>query len=354
MKILWGFVFILAVLLLQTSETVVVVSAWAPLPSTTTTTPPRVSRSLSPRGLFQPVGFQPRTPHDRCLYKNNMSIPATNDDGVDNNQITPFDPLGFFSLQQDDDDDDSTSQSTMINDQDGLWTMAPGGIPVLAATTLAVVLVGTPTLASAATAASNGNVIVSALAAYGHFVSLMIMSACIMAERVILKPNMSDQEEVIVAIADTVLGVAGVLVAYTGYIRVKDYGNGWDFYSHEPMFWFKITLVGVFGAASFFNTVQIVQRSIAKRNNGGITVEPMTEALAARMIQICNAELLALASIPLTATLMARGVSYTNAIPWQVGAGISVLVFGGLSYKYIQEALTWTEEEEVVGGVEGK
>jgi len=159
---------------------------------------------------------------------------------------------------------------------------------------------------------------------------------------------MSESEEDQLAIADTALGVWGFLLAYTGYVRVTEYGKGWEFYSHEPLFWLKITFVGIFGASSFFNTVKVVQRSVAKRNNGGVTAAPMSEKLASRMVQICNAELVALLCIPLTASLMARGVLYADDIPWQAGAAVSASVFAGLSYKYVKEALTWTEDDDDV------
>jgi hypothetical protein len=53
------------------------------------------------------------------------------------------------------------------------------------------------------------------------------------------------------------------------------------------------------------------------------------------MIQICNAELTAIAFIPLTASFMARGVGYSNSIPWQAEAGATAAIFAGLSFKYI-------------------
>ena len=61
------------------------------------------------------------------------------------------------------------------------------------------------------------------------------------------------------------------------------------------------------------------------------------------MVQICNARLLGLASIPLTATFMARGVLCTDAIPWQAEAGLALAVFLGTSFKYINEAVTWED-----------
>ena len=69
----------------------------------------------------------------------------------------------------------------------------------------------------------------------------------------------------------------------------------------------------------------------------------MGEKLSARMIQICNAELVAIATIPLTATFMARGVGYSQDFPWQAEAALAALVFGGLSFKYVKEALSFED-----------
>ena len=73
----------------------------------------------------------------------------------------------------------------------------------------------------------------------------------------------------------------------------------------------------------------------------------MSEKLANRLISVINAELLALLSIPLAATTMARGVGYMNDLPWPVGAAPVALALGGLGFKYIKEALDWTEDDEV-------
>ena len=62
------------------------------------------------------------------------------------------------------------------------------------------------------------------------------------------------------------------------------------------------------------------------------------------MIQICNAELVALGIIPLTATIMARGVLYSEDFPWPAEAALAAAVFAGLSFRYLKEALTWEEE----------
>ena len=149
----------------------------------------------------------------------------------------------------------------------------------LASSTLPIMF--TPEVASAATAFAN-NAVPSALAAYGHYLALIGILGCIMVERLTIKPNMSSEEEDLIAGADIGLGIFGALIAYTGYLRAAQYEKGFDFYSHEPLFWLKIAFVGVFGAASFFNTIIIIKRSVAKRNGD---LEPMGEKLAARMIE---------------------------------------------------------------------
>jgi uncharacterized membrane protein len=185
--------------------------------------------------------------------------------------------------------------------------------------------------------------VIGALVAYVHYASLLVTSGCLVAERLLIKPNMSEEDQDTLTTADTVYGIAAVFLSGSGYLRVTEYGKGWDFYKYEPLFWVKLSLLGVMGASSFFPTTKIIQRAIEKRNNGAYP--PMSEKLAGRMTSIMNAELLALFSIPMFATLMSRGVLYTESIPWQAGAGVLSVSFGGLTFKYVKEALTWQEDE---------
>lgn len=192
-------------------------------------------------------------------------------------------------------------------------------------------------------ASSSASVVPAALVAYGHYLGLLLTVASLTVERVTIKPAMSIAEEQRMAVADSVYGVAGLLVVTTGYFRVTQFGKGWEFYAHEPIFWLKLTLVAVAGSASFFPTIKIIQRSVAQRQAGDSQIEPMSEKLAARMTSIINAEILAIGAIPLSATLMARGVGYQDWMPWQAGAAPAILALGGLGFKYVNEALTWAE-----------
>ena len=136
------------------------------------------------------------------------------------------------------------------------------------------------------------NALPSAFAAYGHYLALLMTGAALTTERLTIKPAMTMEEETRMAIADAVYGAAGLLVVVTGYLRATQYGKGWEFYAHEPVFWVKLTLVAVAGAASFFPTIKIIQRSVEQRQKGDEPIAPMSEKLAARMTSIINAEIL--------------------------------------------------------------
>ncbi len=182
----------------------------------------------------------------------------------------------------------------------------------------------------------------AALAAYGHYLGLVLVSMSLAVERFTIKPNMTPEEEERFTNADIVYGLAGTVVLASGYFRVTKYAKGWEYYSHEPVFWLKMVLFTVMGSASLFPTIKMIQRAIARKN--GEDVPPMSEKLAKRITTLVNGELLAIGSIPLTATFMARGVGHIDDFPWQAGAGAVGLSVVGLGAKYVKEALDWEEE----------
>ena len=191
--------------------------------------------------------------------------------------------------------------------------------------------------------ASGFEVIPSALAAYAHYGCILGFMACVVAERTLVKPGMSRDDEELLAKVDIVYGIVGIALAVSGYLRVTQYGKGWEFYQHEPIFWVKLALAGVLGALSFFPTIKITQRSLAM--NDGKEVPPLSEKLARRLQSIMNAELLAILAIPLAATTMSRGLFYIEGFPWLAGAIPTVLVFAASTYKYVSEALKWQEDD---------
>jgi multisubunit Na+/H+ antiporter MnhF subunit len=103
-----------------------------------------------------------------------------------------------------------------------------------------------PLLAVApAEAAESLSAVPSAFAAYGHYLGLVLACFCLATERLTIKPEMTAEEEQRVVAADAIYGIAGLLIVVTGYLRVTQYGKGWEFYQHEPIFWGKMLLVAV-------------------------------------------------------------------------------------------------------------
>ena len=226
---------------------------------------------------------------------------------------------------------DSESQSLAVSDASDSKGLALAALPLLTALAL-------PEAAQAAV-----NPVASAFAAYGHYLGLVLVVASLTTEKFLVKPELTEDEAQKLVIADSVYGIAGVLVLYTGYLRVTQYGKGWEYHAHEPIFWVKMGLFAVMGSSSLFCTTKIVQMAV-KKTNGEENATVLGEKLSARMQKIINGELLAIGSIPLAAALMARGVAYAENMPWQAGAAPVALVSLGLSVKYVKEALTWTDE----------
>ena len=188
----------------------------------------------------------------------------------------------------------------------------------------------------------------SALVAYTHYASLLVIMGALTTERLSISNDMTPDDEQRAVVADAIYGVAGLALVVSGYYRATEFGKGWDFYSHEPLFWLKLTFVGVAGALSFFPTIVLTKRGIAWNQNDKVWPPQMSKALVKRMHSLINAELIAYLSIPLVATTMARGVGYMENFPWQAGAAIVALATGGAGYKYIKEGLSWKEEEAAV------
>ena len=166
--------------------------------------------------------------------KNHVSLWASSFNDKANVQSSTSGGIGSF-------DGDFLLDANIVDEtlsnlvQNKLTIMAP----------LAVALL--PLEANAADSSSGGGgQLASAFAAYGHYLSLFVIVGCLVTERLTVKANMSDEEEDRLAIADTTLGLSGALLAYTGYIRATaDWGKGFDYYAHEPIFWLKTFFVAV-------------------------------------------------------------------------------------------------------------
>ena len=148
-------------------------------------------------------------------------------------------------------------------------------------------------------------VLPSAGVAYLHYISVMLCFGALVLERRLIRPSPSKEVATTLVITDIVYGIAALTLLLSGILRVLHYGQGAEFYTENPVFWWKVGLYLAVGGLSLYPTITYILWSLPLRK-GELPV--VSEALASRLRWILNIELVGFALIPLLATLMARGV----------------------------------------------
>ncbi|WP_413439820.1 DUF2214 family protein [Synechococcus sp. MIT S1220] len=146
--------------------------------------------------------------------------------------------------------------------------------------------------------------------AYVHYLSFMLCFGALVLERRLIKPNPNRGEATAMVITDIVYGLAALALLLSGILRVIHFGQGADFYTQNPLFWWKVGLYLSVGGLSLYPTITYILWAIPLRKG---ELPQVSEALATRLGWIINVELVGFASIPLMATLMARGVGLPTA-----------------------------------------
>ena len=200
--------------------------------------------------------------------------------------------------------------------------------------------------------AAGADPVPSAFMAWAHFVGILGVSGGLVAERLLIRQGLSLDDEIRMNNADGIYGLSALSLLISGYFRVTSFAKGWDYYQNEPLFWIKMSSVAVLGALSFFPAIILFRRDLKRRElDAGEELEPLSDKIIDRMTTIINAELLALLTIPLFATLMARGVLYVNGFPWAIGVVLYLLCLGGAGFKYGKEAFDMMDEEGALSTV---
>ena len=153
--------------------------------------------------------------------------------------------------------------------------------------------------------ALSADIAKSSLVAYSHYLSFMLCFGALLFERVSLKINPNRRESISMVIADVVYGIAGIALLLSGIYRVIKYGQGSEFYTSNPIFWVKMAVFGLVGSLSLYPTITYVLWAVPLSKG---ELPKVGDDLVARLKLIINIELLGFASIPLLATLMARGI----------------------------------------------
>ncbi len=133
----------------------------------------------------------------------------------------------------------------------------------------------------------------------------MLCFGALTFERITLREDQDRNAAISMVVADLIYGMAGLALLISGILRVKYFGQGGDFYTHNPIFWTKICLFISVGLLSLYPTITFILWAIplSKGNLPEISIN-----LVKRLRFIINVELIGFALIPLLASLMARGI----------------------------------------------
>lgn len=145
----------------------------------------------------------------------------------------------------------------------------------------------------------------NAIAAYLHYLSLGLIFASLSTELFTLKQDLTNTEGWRVLIADSIYGIAGITVLATGILRVLYFEKGTDYYTHQPVFWMKISVFIVVGLLSLYPTFSFLMWIKNLRAEKPPEVSPEKIKILRTIVHI---ELFGFSLIPLLASMMARGI----------------------------------------------
>ncbi|WP_320667808.1 DUF2214 family protein [Prochlorococcus sp. MIT 1307] len=145
----------------------------------------------------------------------------------------------------------------------------------------------------------------SAGVAYIHYASFMVCFAALALERNLLKTDPNRQEAITMVIIDVFYGIAGLALLISGILRVLYFGQGSEFYTHNPVFWWKVGVFIFVGTLSLYPTITYILWALPL-SKGELPKVGLN--LVKRLRLVLNIELCGFLLIPILATFMARGI----------------------------------------------
>jgi putative membrane protein len=145
---------------------------------------------------------------------------------------------------------------------------------------------------------------VDATLAYLHYLTILVLAACLTVELVLCRPGLGAAQIGVLARIDGLFFVAALGALATGLARLFWYGKGLAFYLPNPVFHTKMGLYVVIAVLSIRPTLRFLRWKRAVSQGGA----PPAEAEVRAVRRIIHIELALLALMPLMAVLMARGI----------------------------------------------
>ena len=107
----------------------------------------------------------------------------------------------------------------------------------------------------AALAAIPTHVLSSAAVAYVHYLSFMLCFAALVLERFLIRPDPDRRTATLMVIVDVIYGIAALTLLLSGIARVLHFGQGSEFYTSNPLFWWKVGTYLAVGGLSLYPTI---------------------------------------------------------------------------------------------------
>lgn len=145
----------------------------------------------------------------------------------------------------------------------------------------------------------------SAITAYFHYLSIGIIFAALAIEFFTLKEELNLKEAWRILWADSVYGIAAIIVLVTGILRVLYFAKDTAYYLNNPIFWVKIAVYLIVGTVSLYPTISFLKwiKSLMEKKVPEITINQYK-----RLKGVIIFELIGFSTIPLFASMMARGI----------------------------------------------
>ena len=141
---------------------------------------------------------------------------------------------------------------------------------------------------------------------YFHFVFIFIVVSSVVAEHLLLKPQMTRAEIKRLSTIDGIYGLSSIVVVGVGLtLWLSDIGKPAVFYTQNHIFLTKVGLFVIVGLLSIYPTVFFLKNRKGEDSREEVTIPKAIKILI-------RTELLLLFLIPLLAVLMAKGIGYSG------------------------------------------
>ncbi|EAR61990.1 DUF2214 family protein [Neptuniibacter caesariensis] len=141
---------------------------------------------------------------------------------------------------------------------------------------------------------------------YLHFLGIFALSSTLIAQHLLIKPEISVKTLRKLASIDSIYGLSAVVTLLAGLALWLWVGKAAEFYTSNPIFHIKLTLFVLIGLISIYPTLFFIK---TRRNTDRDSAELIK--IPKGVVMTIRAEIAGLLVLPLLAVLMAQGIGFS-------------------------------------------